>query len=93
MKNKKGANLGGVSALIGVVVTILILGIITSMSAKVTSDIGETMTGNSIQQNVTNQTTASFAVVGNNLNLIVTIAVVAVIITLLLGAFAFGKNR
>ncbi len=63
------------------------------MSAKVTSDIGETMTGNSIQQNVTNQTTASFAVVGNNLNLIVTIAVVAVIITLLLGAFAFGKNR
>ena len=91
--NKKGANLGGVSALIGVVVTILILGIITSMSAKVTNDISPTLGANTIAQNVTNQTTASFGVIGSNMNLIVTIAVVAVIITLLLGAFAFGKSR
>ena len=90
-RGKKGQN--QITGLIGMVVMIAILGIIITMLALVNSEIGDTMTENSSEYNISEDTTASLEVAGSNQTLLMWVGYISVIIALLFGIFAFRSNR
>ncbi len=118
MKHKRGQMGGNISALIGVVVAILVVGLISAYAAKINFDFKEQScedrgyfwnatagqchtaqsaigyeVNDSVSYNVSDSSQNASGTVGTNLSLIMTIAVVAIIISLLIGAFAFSNKR
>jgi hypothetical protein len=90
MMNKKGQQ---ISNLVGNVVLIAILGIVVTMLALVNGKIGDTMTENSSEYNISVATSESLEVAGDNQTLLMWIGYIAAIIGLLFGIFAFNKTR
>jgi len=85
---RKGQAAGGIYALVGVGIALLIFGVVLNVSATVTSELYKQSDDGSIAQNVSNHTLEAFDLAGVWMSILVIVAIAAVIISMLMG---FGR--
>ena len=92
MFNRKGQAMG-LGGLVGVAVTLVIVGLVFAFSSQITADVQDDMTSDSLEYNITQHTLDSQEKIPAKLPTIATIIAATVIIGALVTGFAvFGKR-
>ena len=79
--------------LISLVATVIIVGIFSALGLQLLGEIRDDMTASSAEYNATKEAIAGVAKVPAKLGLFVTIGVITIFITMLLGIFAYTKMK
>ena len=87
--NKKGISLGSLSA---VVLTFLVIVIVASVGGDVLTELQSTQTTDGNAFNITGNGLTGFTNLSNRFGLLGTIIIISVVISVIVGAFAFGKG-
>lgn len=93
---KRGQISGVMMTLITSVVLLVIAVVVSSITAKVNSDVGTTFTAGSVERGITENGSVAIANLASNLPLIATVlglgVVIAVLLTFLLRNIGFGER-